>query len=173
MDADALPFGVNVRFEDEQEAEGMGVVREWLSQIAADLFSPERGLFVRGAADRRAVHPSAAAALQDDHLGYMRFAGRIVGEWRQRVRAKVCVYTSVCVGVGAGHVHSSYGCVHVLKVAVTMSVARSFGNVSTAVRVARSTPALVLVPHPCAAQAWPCAPTCPWVWCSAPASSTS
>ncbi|EFJ41137.1 hypothetical protein VOLCADRAFT_98903 [Volvox carteri f. nagariensis] len=79
MDAEALPYGVNVRFEDEQEAEGMGVVREWLSQIAADIFSPERGLFVRGAADRRVVHPSPHSRMQEDHLGYMRFAGRIVG----------------------------------------------------------------------------------------------
>lgn len=58
----------------------MGVVREWLSQIAADIFSPERGLFVRGAADRRVLHPSPASRLQEDHLGYMRFSGRIVGE---------------------------------------------------------------------------------------------
>ncbi|GFR44028.1 hypothetical protein Agub_g5184, partial [Astrephomene gubernaculifera] len=79
MDADALPYGVNIRFEDEQEAEGMGVVREWLSQIAADIFSTERGLFVRGAADRRVVHPSPQSAAQEDYLGYMRFAGRIVG----------------------------------------------------------------------------------------------
>ncbi|KXZ51291.1 hypothetical protein GPECTOR_13g778 [Gonium pectorale] len=79
MDAEALPYGVNVRFEDEQEAEGMGVVREWLSQIAADLFAPERGLFIRGASDRRVVHPSPLSPLQDDYKGYMRFAGRIVG----------------------------------------------------------------------------------------------
>ncbi|GLC46278.1 hypothetical protein PLESTB_000994000 [Pleodorina starrii] len=79
MDAEALPYGVNVRFEDEQEAEGMGVVREWLSQIAADIFSPERGLFVRGAADKRVVHPATHSRLQEDYLGYMRFAGRIVG----------------------------------------------------------------------------------------------
>ncbi|GIL56795.1 hypothetical protein Vafri_12097 [Volvox africanus] len=79
MDVEALPYGVNVRFEDEQEAEGMGVVREWLSQIAADIFSSERGLFVRGAADKRVVHPSPHSRLQEDALGYMRFAGRIVG----------------------------------------------------------------------------------------------
>ncbi|PNG99155.1 E3 ubiquitin-protein ligase, partial [Tetrabaena socialis] len=79
MDADSLPHGVNVRFEDEQEAEGMGVVREWLSQIAADLFSPERGLFLRGAEDRRVVHPAPHSRQQEDRLGYMRFAGRIVG----------------------------------------------------------------------------------------------
>ncbi|GLI66113.1 hypothetical protein VaNZ11_009824 [Volvox africanus] len=79
MDVEALPYGVNVRFEDEQEAEGMGVVREWLSQIAADIFSPERGLFVRGAADKRIIHPSSHSRLQEDYLGYMRFAGRIVG----------------------------------------------------------------------------------------------
>lgn len=92
------------RFEDEQEAEGAGVLREWLSQIAADLFSPERGLFVRGAEDGRMVHPAphpgllppaaasgtgarrkAAGAGKrgqevEEHLGYMRFAGRIVGK---------------------------------------------------------------------------------------------
>ncbi|GIL84474.1 hypothetical protein Vretimale_18992 [Volvox reticuliferus] len=79
MDAESLPYGVNVRFEDEQEAEGMGVVREWLTQIAADIFSPERGLFVRGAADKRVIHPSPDSRLQEDYLGYMRFAGRIVG----------------------------------------------------------------------------------------------
>ncbi len=102
------------------------MLREWLSQIAADLFSPERGLFVRGAEDGRMVHPAPHPGLMppavasgagargkgagagkrgeevQEHLGYMRFAGRIVGEWGARVEGKA--------GSGAGFEPCVEGC---------------------------------------------------------------
>ncbi|GLI61744.1 hypothetical protein VaNZ11_004164 [Volvox africanus] len=87
--------GICIKFEDE-EAYGDGVLREWLTEIAALLFDPNAGLFRLCEGDARALHVSPAGSQQEDQLELLRFAGRILG-LAMRARVPLGVHLSTAL----------------------------------------------------------------------------
>jgi hypothetical protein len=79
-DLSKLQHGLGVVFHGE-EAEGPGVLREWFTLVARELFSEEKGLFLAAPEDKRRVlpNPESEAAVGEAHLEYMRLAGHVLG----------------------------------------------------------------------------------------------
>jgi hypothetical protein len=79
-DLSRLQHGLGVVFHRE-EAEGPGVLREWFTLVARELFSEEKGLFLAAPGDKRRVlpNPESEAAVGEAHLEYMRLAGHVLG----------------------------------------------------------------------------------------------
>ena len=65
----------NVVFEGE-EGSGAGVRREWFDEVSAELFNPDNALFLR--CNDGTLQPNPASAINQDHLSYFRFAGRVI-----------------------------------------------------------------------------------------------
>jgi hypothetical protein len=67
---------IEVRFSDERGV-GAGVLREWLTVLARDLFDQRNALFAPSA-DGVRLQPNAASFANPDCLSYFAFAGRVV-----------------------------------------------------------------------------------------------
>ena len=75
---------LRVAFHGEEGLDAGGVAREWIQLVSEELFDPAVGLFQLGASDGSSAHcyeinPSSELA-NEGHLGYLHFAGRILGK---------------------------------------------------------------------------------------------
>jgi len=56
---------------------GAGVRREWFRVLAAEIFDPNNALFTNY--HDGSVQPNSSSQINQDHLSYFRFAGRLIG----------------------------------------------------------------------------------------------
>ncbi|CDY21280.1 BnaC03g29640D [Brassica napus] len=77
----ASPGGLHgalfMEFKNE-EATGPGVLREWFYLVCQEIFSPGGTLFLRSPDDFRRFSPNPASKVEQLHLGYFKFAGRVI-----------------------------------------------------------------------------------------------
>ena len=71
---------LNVRFRGEEGVDAGGVRREWYQVLCKQMFNPDFLLFVPSSAEKVTVQPSRLSHMQSDHLGYFKFAGRVIGK---------------------------------------------------------------------------------------------
>ncbi|ORX50832.1 hypothetical protein DM01DRAFT_1090162 [Hesseltinella vesiculosa] len=69
-----------VRFYDEEGVDAGGVSREWFSVLARQMFDPNYALFIASAADKLTYQPNRASYVNNDHLSYFKFVGRVIGK---------------------------------------------------------------------------------------------
>lgn len=79
--AEEMKYGkLNIRFNGEEGVDAGGVTREWFQVLARGMFDPNWALWEPVAADRTTFHPSKLSWVNDQHLVYFKFIGRIIGK---------------------------------------------------------------------------------------------
>ncbi|EMS22762.1 E3 ubiquitin-protein ligase HUWE1 [Rhodotorula toruloides NP11] len=71
---------LNVKFYDEEGVDAGGVTREWFGVLARQMFNPGYALFQPQAADSLTYQPNKSSAINENHLEYFRFVGRLIGK---------------------------------------------------------------------------------------------
>ncbi|GAA5939453.1 E3 ubiquitin-protein ligase TOM1 [Sporobolomyces koalae] len=78
---DEIKYGkLNVKFYDEEGVDAGGVTREWFGVLARQMFNPNYALFQPQAADALTYQPNKSSSVNEEHLLYFRFVGRIIGK---------------------------------------------------------------------------------------------
>ncbi|KAL8688982.1 MAG: hypothetical protein Q9218_005238 [Villophora microphyllina] len=91
---DEIKYGkVNVRFHGEEGVDAGGVSREWFQVLARQMFNPDYALFVPVASDRTTFHPNKLSKINDEHLEFFKFIGRIIGKAMYEGRALDCHFS--------------------------------------------------------------------------------
>lgn len=71
---------IAVKFHGEDGVDAGGVTREWLQILAREMFNPDYALFAPCAADRTTYQPNRMSSVNDMHLAFFKFIGRIIGK---------------------------------------------------------------------------------------------
>ncbi|GAB7362571.1 hypothetical protein MBLNU230_g2887t1 [Neophaeotheca triangularis] len=71
---------LNIRFQGEEGVDAGGVSREWFAAMARQMFNPDFALFNPVASDRTTFHPNKLSDVNDEHLVFFKFIGRIIGK---------------------------------------------------------------------------------------------
>lgn len=74
-----LRMKLHIRFQDEEGEDAGGLTREWFLQLSKEIFNPNYALFIP-AAHGYAFQPSPYSSVNQEHLKYFKFIGRIVGK---------------------------------------------------------------------------------------------
>ncbi|KAK8853332.1 hypothetical protein IAR55_004036 [Kwoniella newhampshirensis] len=78
---DEIKYGkLSVKFHHEDGVDAGGVTREWYSVLAQQIFDPNFALFEPCAADKQTYQPNKASSVNDEHLSYFKFVGRVIGK---------------------------------------------------------------------------------------------
>lgn len=78
---DEMKFGkLSIRFHGEEGVDAGGVTREWFQVLARQMFDPNYALFVPVSSDRTTFHPNKLSGINDEHLMFFKFIGRIIGK---------------------------------------------------------------------------------------------
>jgi E3 ubiquitin-protein ligase HUWE1 len=74
-------FGkLNVRFQNEEGVDAGGLTREWFQVLVQQIFNPNYALFNPMASDRLTYHPNPFSFVNEEHLNYFQFVGRVIGK---------------------------------------------------------------------------------------------
>ena len=91
---DEIKFGkLNIRFQGEEGVDAGGVTREWFQVLSRQMFNPDYALFVPVASDRTTFHPNKASKINEEHLDFFKFIGRIIGKALYEGRALDCHFS--------------------------------------------------------------------------------
>jgi E3 ubiquitin-protein ligase HUWE1 len=71
---------LNIRFNGEEGIDAGGVSREWFAVMARQMFNPDYALFNPVASDRTTFHPNKLSGINDEHLSFFKFIGRVIGK---------------------------------------------------------------------------------------------
>lgn len=71
---------LNVRFYNEEGVDAGGVTREWFQVLARAMFNPDYALFQPCAADRTTYQPNRMSSVNEHHLSFFKFVGRVIGK---------------------------------------------------------------------------------------------
>lgn len=71
---------LNIRFHGEEGVDAGGVSREWFAAMARQMFNPDFALFNPVASDRTTFHPNKLSGINEEHLVFFKFVGRIIGK---------------------------------------------------------------------------------------------
>ena len=71
---------LNVRFQGEEGVDAGGLTREWYQVLARQMFDPNYALFTPVASDSATFHPNKSSYVNDEHLMFFKFVGRIIGK---------------------------------------------------------------------------------------------
>ncbi|WFD30722.1 HECT-type E3 ubiquitin transferase [Malassezia sp. CBS 17886] len=71
---------LTVRFHNEEGIDAGGVTREWFQVLSREMFNPDYALFQPCAADRTTYQPNRMSAVNDMHLSFFKFIGRVIGK---------------------------------------------------------------------------------------------
>lgn len=78
---DEVKYGkLNVRFHGEEGVDAGGVTREWFQVLTRAMFDPNYALFTPVSSDRTTFHPNPHSDINDEHLAFFKFIGRIIGK---------------------------------------------------------------------------------------------
>jgi len=71
---------LNIRFHGEEGVDAGGVTREWFQVLARQMFDPNYALFIPVSSDRTTFHPNKLSGINEEHLSFFKFIGRIIGK---------------------------------------------------------------------------------------------
>lgn len=92
--ADEVKYGkLNIRFHGEEGVDAGGVTREWFQVLARGMFNPNYALFIPVAADRTTFHPNRLSGINEQHLMFFKFIGRIIGKAMYEGRVLDCHFS--------------------------------------------------------------------------------
>jgi E3 ubiquitin-protein ligase HUWE1 len=91
---DEFKFGkLNVRFQGEEGVDAGGLTREWFQVLVQQIFNPNYALFNPMASDRLTYHPNPLSGINDVHLSYFSFVGRVIGKAMYESRPLDCHFS--------------------------------------------------------------------------------
>ncbi|KAI8630962.1 hypothetical protein F5Y19DRAFT_41173 [Xylariaceae sp. FL1651] len=91
---DEMKFGkLNIRFHGEEGVDAGGVTREWFQVLARQMFDANYALFVPVSSDRTTFHPNKLSGINDEHLMFFKFIGRIIGKALYEGRLLDCYFS--------------------------------------------------------------------------------
>ena len=89
-----IKFGkLSIRFHGEEGVDAGGVTREWFQVLSRQMFNPDYALFVPVASDRTTFHPNKLSKINEEHLLFFKFIGRIIGKALYEGRALDCHFS--------------------------------------------------------------------------------
>ena len=89
-----MKFGkLNIRFHGEEGVDAGGVTREWFQVLARQMFDPNYVLFTPVSSDRTTFHPNKLSGINDEHLMFFKFIGRIIGKALYEGRLLDCYFS--------------------------------------------------------------------------------
>jgi E3 ubiquitin-protein ligase HUWE1 len=91
---DEIKYGkLSIRFNGEEGVDAGGVTREWFQVLSRKMFNPDYALFIPVASDRTTFHPNKLSKINDEHLMFFKFIGRIIGKALYEGRALDCHFS--------------------------------------------------------------------------------
>ncbi|KAI6781818.1 uncharacterized protein J7T54_004984 [Emericellopsis cladophorae] len=91
---DEMKFGkLNIRFHGEEGVDAGGVTREWFQVLARQMFDPNYVLFIPVSSDRTTFHPNKLSGVNEEHLMFFKFIGRIIGKALYEGRVLDCFFS--------------------------------------------------------------------------------
>ncbi|KAK0674563.1 hypothetical protein QBC41DRAFT_2733 [Cercophora samala] len=91
---DEMKFGkLNIRFHGEEGVDAGGVTREWFQVLARQMFDPNYALFIPVSSDRTTFHPNQLSSINEEHLMFFKFIGRIIGKALYEGRLLDCYFS--------------------------------------------------------------------------------
>ena len=94
LSADEIKYGkLSVRFRGEEGVDAGGVTREWFQVLSRQMFNPDYALFVPVASDRTTFHPNKLSKVNEEHLNFFKFIGRMIGKALYEGRALDCHFS--------------------------------------------------------------------------------
>ena len=84
---------LNIRFHGEEGVDAGGVTREWFGALSRQMFNPDYALFNPVASDRTTFHPNPLSVINEQHLTFFRFIGRIIGKALYEGRVLDCHFS--------------------------------------------------------------------------------
>jgi len=91
---DEIKYGkLNIRFHGEEGIDAGGVSREWFAAMARQMFNPDYALFVPVASDRTTFHPNELSDINNEHLLFFKFIGRVIGKALYENRVLDCHFS--------------------------------------------------------------------------------
>jgi E3 ubiquitin-protein ligase HUWE1 len=91
---DEMKYGkLNIRFHGEEGVDAGGVTREWFQVLARQMFDPNYALFIPVSSDRTTFHPNKLSGINDEHLMFFKFIGRIIGKALYEGRLLDCYFS--------------------------------------------------------------------------------
>ena len=92
--ADEMKYGkLSIRFHGEEGVDAGGVTREWFQVLARGMFNPNYALFTPVASDKTTFHPSRLSGVNQEHLYFFKFIGRIIGKALYENRVLDCHFS--------------------------------------------------------------------------------
>ena len=91
---DEMKYGkLNIRFNGEEGVDAGGVTREWFQVLSRQMFNPDYALFIPVASDRTTFHPNKLSSINQEHLMFFKFIGRVIGKALYEGRALDCHFS--------------------------------------------------------------------------------
>src|SRR4051812_3354332 len=91
---DQMKYGkLSIRFHGEEGVDAGGVTREWFQVLARGMFNPNYALFTPVASDKTTFHPSRLSGVNQEHLMFFKFIGRIIGKALYENRVLDCHFS--------------------------------------------------------------------------------
>lgn len=92
--ADQMKFGkLSIRFHGEEGVDAGGVTREWFQVLSRQMFDPGYALFIPVSSDRTTFHPNQLSGVNEEHLMFFKFIGRIIGKALYEGRVLDCHFS--------------------------------------------------------------------------------
>lgn len=91
---DQMKYGkLNIRFHGEEGVDAGGVTREWFQVLSRQMFDPGYALFIPVSSDRTTFHPNQLSSINEEHLMFFKFIGRIIGKALYEGRVLDCHFS--------------------------------------------------------------------------------
>ncbi|RKU46980.1 hypothetical protein DL546_007100 [Coniochaeta pulveracea] len=91
---DEMKFGkLSIKFHGEEGVDAGGVTREWFQALSRQMFNPNYALFVPVSSDRTTFHPNTLSGINEEHLQFFKFIGRIIGKALYEGRVLDCYFS--------------------------------------------------------------------------------
>lgn len=91
---DEMKFGkLNIRFHNEEGVDAGGVTREWFQVLSRQMFDANYALFIPVSSDRTTFHPNKLSGINDEHLSFFKFIGRVIGKALYEGRVLDCYFS--------------------------------------------------------------------------------
>ena len=91
---DQMKYGkLSIRFHGEEGVDAGGVTREWFQVLSRQMFDPGYALFVPVSSDRTTFHPNHSSGINEEHLMFFKFIGRIIGKALYEGRVLDCHFS--------------------------------------------------------------------------------
>lgn len=91
---DQMKYGkLSIRFHGEEGVDAGGVTREWFQVLSRQMFDPGYALFIPVSSDRTTFHPNQLSSVNEEHLMFFKFIGRIIGKALYEGRVLDCHFS--------------------------------------------------------------------------------